>query len=189
MSTTAPNPDAAGPSLGQTVPTGFGVAGTLLSAAVIVFAGILAYYRSLPYPFVFDDDEAIAENPYIDVLWPPAYLYSEPPQSAVAGRPVVSLTLAVDHHFGDLKPSGYRAFNLVVHLLAGLVLLGIVRRTLSSARLRDRFGSAATSLAAASALLWTLHLIRGSPMSPSRASRTLNRLSLRRSWTRIAALG
>ncbi len=49
--------------------------------------------------------------------------------------------------------TGYHALNLGVHLLAGLTLFGVVRRTLLSRKLRERFGSAATPLAFFVALL------------------------------------
>jgi hypothetical protein len=52
---------------------------------------------------------------------------------------------------------GYHVFNLIVHLLGALVLFGIARRTLLQPALRARFGSAATPLALAVALLWAVH--------------------------------
>lgn len=52
---------------------------------------------------------------------------------------------------------GYHALNLVVHLLAGLALFGVVRRTLTSPPLRARFGAAATSLAFVVAAIWLVH--------------------------------
>jgi tetratricopeptide (TPR) repeat protein len=52
---------------------------------------------------------------------------------------------------------GYHAFNLAVHVLAGLTLYGIVRRTLARPRLRERFGAAAEWAALAVAVIWTVH--------------------------------
>ena len=51
-------------------------------------------------------------------------------QSAVAGRPVVNFSLGLNYAIGGLAPTGYHAWNLAVHLLCGLLLFGIVRRTL-----------------------------------------------------------
>ena len=39
------------------------------------------------------------------------------------------LRLALNHALGGLAPWGYHGLNLVIHLLGGLVLYGIVRRT------------------------------------------------------------
>lgn len=131
--------------------------GVLVVAAVIILAGLLSYSRALPYPFIFDDEEAITENPYVRSIWPVSAAMSAPAQSPVAGRPIVSLTLALNFHFGGLHPAGYRAFNILVHVLAGLTLFGIIRRTLLGKLLSEQFGQAATPLAAAATLAWLLH--------------------------------
>ena len=47
--------------------------------------------------------------------------------------------------------------NLAAHIASGLLLLGIVRRTLLSRRFGNRFATAAAPLAALVALLWTVH--------------------------------
>src|SRR5205085_5114509 len=57
----------------------------------------------------------------------------------------------------ELDVTGYRVLSLAVHLAAGLALFGVIRRTLMSEWLRDRFGAAATPLAFAAALVWTVH--------------------------------
>ena len=72
-------------------------------------------------------------------------------------RPLVGFTLAVNYAIGGLEPWGYHAVNLAVHILAALVLFGLVRRTLPNPRLRERIGGAATALALVVALLWLLH--------------------------------
>ena len=75
----------------------------------------------------------------------------------MAGRPVLSLSLALNYRISGLKVQGYHAVNLAVHILAGLTLLGIVRRTLLSERLAKRFGRASFSLALVCALIWLVH--------------------------------
>ncbi len=144
-------------------------------------AGTLwAYSTSFRGLFVYDDRPAIVDNPHIRTLWPLAEAMRAPAESPVSGRPVVSLTLALNYalapadardvmtpalpgrpHEADPRfyrnAFGYHAFNLTVHLLAGLLLFGVVRRTLRSARLDDRFGSAATGLAAVVSLVWLVH--------------------------------
>ena len=97
-------------------------------AAVAVFA------NSLSGHFVHDDDEAILGNPFIRALWPLSSALSSPPQSAVSGRPLVSLSLAVNHAFGGLDPTGYHAWNIAVHAGGALLLFGVIRRTLRTAR-------------------------------------------------------
>ncbi len=130
----------------------------LLAGLAVAAAVLLAHGGSLRVPFFFDDTEAIVNNPTIrslarigDVLSPPAG------GSGVTGRPVVNLTLAIDHAFGGLDPRGYHATNLLLHATAALLLLGVVRRTLLTPALRGRFGAVATPLALAVGLLWGTH--------------------------------
>jgi protein O-mannosyl-transferase len=151
-----------------------------LAAAVIVGAGTWAYANSFSGAFVFDDTPAIVENPHIRSLWPLTRAMSAPAQVTVSGRPVAALTFAVNYALapGDVRdvmtPAaggapfgvdarymrnlwGYHALNLVIHLTAGLALFGVVRRTLLSPRMRDRFAAVSTPLACAVALLWIVH--------------------------------
>ncbi len=72
-----------------------------------------------------------------------------PAQAGQAGRlplcPSV-LCLAANYALGGLNPWGYHAFNLAIHLASGLLLLGIVRRTLSGPRWAARFADRAALL-------------------------------------------
>jgi len=124
---------------------------------LIIAAGFWAYHNSFHGPFIFDDVPSIPENAHIRHLWPLHEALASPLHSAVSGRPVVCLSLALNYALGGLNVWGYHAFNLAVHLLAALVLFGILRRTLEREKLRDRFGAAAVWLAAAIALIWEVH--------------------------------
>jgi tetratricopeptide (TPR) repeat protein len=70
---------------------------------------------------------------------------------------VLNLTLAINYALGGVTPWGYHVVNLAIHILAGLTLFGIVRRTLMQPPLRECFGAAANELALALAVLWALH--------------------------------
>jgi len=124
---------------------------------LILAAGAWAYHNSFQGPFVFDDVPSILDNPHIRHLWPLREAVSAPLDLTVTGRPVVCLSLALNYALGGLNVWGYHAFNLAVHLLAALVLFGILRRTFEGEKLRDRFGVAAVWLAAAIALIWEVH--------------------------------
>ena len=105
----------------------------------------------------FDDVRSIPENPRIRKLWPLSDVVSSPPGLTLGGRPVVSVTLALNYALGGLDVRGYHAINLGVHLLSTLLLYGIVRRTLGGPQLRDRYAGWADGIAFAAALLWTVH--------------------------------
>ena len=117
----------------------------------IVIAGLAAYRNSFSGPFIFDDYQVIRDNTLIRHLWPIwSFAWS-------SFRPVLNLTLAVNYAVGGLHVWGYHAVNLAIHLLAALVLFGVVRRTLLTDRLRARYQRYAPWLALAVALLWVVH--------------------------------
>jgi tetratricopeptide (TPR) repeat protein len=130
----------------------------VLAALVIVFAAGAAYCNSFAGTFAYDDHGAIVENPTIRHLWPIGPVLS-PPHSGetVSGRPLLNLSLAINYAVSGLNVWSYHAANLLIHIAAALLLMGILRRTFLLPALRDRFGTAATPLALASALLWTVH--------------------------------
>ncbi|HEV8347961.1 MAG TPA: hypothetical protein VGQ16_15405 [Vicinamibacterales bacterium] len=120
-----------------------------------------AYASSFGGVLVFDDGPAIADNPNIRSLWPISHAMSAPPDTTVSGRPIVSLSLALNYALapGDVAEHlwAYHAVNLALHLLAALTLFGIVHRTLTSVTMRDRWGANATPLATVIALVWAVH--------------------------------
>ena len=131
---------------------------TLLAAVVIALATVAAYSNTFHNPFIFDDEKSISENPTIRGLWPiwPVLL---PPAdgSAVQRRPVVNLSLAINYAVSGEAVWSYHALNLIAHVLAALLLFGIVRRTLLLPGLQERGSRAAAPLAFAVALLWAVH--------------------------------
>jgi len=126
---------------------------------LVIAAGIWAYHNSFTGPFIFDDVQSIPENPTIRHLWPIWHPLSPPHEGGITveGRPLINLSLAVNYAIGGTKVQGYHALNLTIHILAGLTLLGIVRRTLRQPPLRERFGAVADGLALATALIWIVH--------------------------------
>jgi Flp pilus assembly protein TadD len=165
---------------------------TALIASAVVVAGLWAYAPSFRGAFFLDDVRAIVRNPTIRTLWPISTPLSPPTASTVAGRPIANLSFAVNYAlapddaretFTPRQPGspssapderflrnvwGYHAANLAVHLVAALLLFGIVRRTLRSPRLRVGFGhddagpapvmgSSADWLAGLVALVWVVH--------------------------------
>lgn len=128
------------------------------AGAFLVLAVVGIYHRSCAVPFLFDDTTAVVENPSIRRLWRLDEVLSPPAVGGpVTGRPFLNLTFAVNHALGGLNPAGYHAVNLLLHVLATLVLFGLMRRTLLKPVLQARFGAAALPLAGLTALLWSVH--------------------------------
>ncbi len=127
------------------------------ACASIVALAFLAYASGFGGMFVYDDVAAITNNSTLRhfswaAVMPPAGV-------TTSGRPLLNLTLAANYALGGLAVTGYHVFNVAVHAGAGLLLFGLVRRTLRLPRLTDRFGRHAFSVALVTALLWTLHPI------------------------------
>ena len=128
-------------------------------AGVIVLTTFLAYASSLSGPFIFDDLVSIVENPQIRELDLSSVLFPRR-ELPTAGRPLVNVSFAVNYALGGLEPRGYHLVNLTFHVLSGLLVLGIVRRTLQLPRVKDFFRlkpEATGHFGFAAALLWTLH--------------------------------
>lgn len=123
---------------------------------LLVLAGLLVDANACRATFLFDDESTVLTNPHMLELWSRS-VFGGPPQSAVAGRPIVALTLAVNYALGQLNPWGYHAWNLGIHLLATLVLYGVLRRTLSNARMPSAIRASSTGLAFSIALIWLVH--------------------------------
>jgi tetratricopeptide (TPR) repeat protein len=125
-------------------------------AVLIVLAGAAAYANSFSGPFIFDDVPSVTDNQSIRHLttafWP-----DHGDGQTVEGRPVLNLSLALNYAFGHTQVRGYHLANVLIHLLAGLTLFGLVRRTLRLPSLSQRFGHDASLLAGLIALLWTVH--------------------------------
>jgi len=120
--------------------------------ALLILCGFSAYASSLRAGFVFDDLGRIVENGALQSARVVGdYVLRSPVRS------VVRFSLAANYALGGLDPVGYHLFNLAVHLAAGLLLYGLVRRTLLLPRYRERFGPQASWLALAVASVWLVH--------------------------------
>ncbi len=135
----------------------------IVSLALLAGAAWIVYGRALNAPFVFDDSATVIENYSITRLWPLLGNAKHPgplnPQhdNTTSGRPLVNLSLAINYQFGQFNPFGYHVFNLIVHVLSAMLLMAIVRRTLSLDYFGGKFVRASGPLALAVALLWALH--------------------------------
>ncbi len=138
----------------------------VVAAGLIVVALGLAYANTFTAPFVFDDHAAILENPTIRHLWPLTTPLSPPADGrAVAGRPLVNLSLALNYAIGGTNPAGYHLFNLAIHALSTLLLFGLVRRTLADLRGAAAAVATADLTAALAAAIWALHPLQTESVS------------------------
>jgi Flp pilus assembly protein TadD len=129
-------------------------------AALIIVLSIAAVYaNSLAGEFIFDDYHDIVNSSGVRQLWP---LWDV--VSTVQGdgrlllnpRPVAAFSFAANYALGGMVPWHFHLVNVAIHIVAGLALFGIARRTLLFAP-RDGFAVSATPLALVIALVWSLH--------------------------------
>ncbi len=126
--------------------------------AFLVVGTLAAYFNSYRGPFIFDDPAAILDNATLRDLTDLRTVLSPPAEGmTVSGRPLINLSLAINYAISGENVWSYHAFNVLIHLFAGLLLFGVVRRTLLLPALRPRFGDAALPLSFAVALLWLVH--------------------------------
>lgn len=131
----------------------------MISASLLVFAVLIAYSNSLSGPFVFDDFNSIVNNAQIRDWRLPLEVLSPRKNSAIAGRPLVSMSLALNYAAGGLEVRGYHLWNVGVHVVCVLLVFGIVRRTLELPAVGPALGRLAQNLAFWIALIWALHPI------------------------------
>lgn len=115
---------------------------------------VAVYAPSLRAPFVFDDTAAVTLNPTIRHLLSWQVLAPPGDGGTTSGRPLVNLTLALNHALGGENPFGYHLFNVVLHAASALMLFGLLRRTLGLVAVSRL---SAPAWAAAVTTLWALH--------------------------------
>jgi protein O-mannosyl-transferase len=129
-----------------------------LAVCLIALATAAAYANSLGGPFIFDDFASIPENPTIRDLGRIVQVLSPPPHGeTVSGRPLLNLSFALDYALDGTNVRVYHATNLAIHVMAALLLFGVLRRTFLLPKLRERWGQIATLTAFAVALFWAVH--------------------------------
>ncbi|MEO7599487.1 MAG: hypothetical protein ABIV50_11185, partial [Opitutus sp.] len=119
----------------------------------------LAYGNTFRGPFVFDDVPSILENESITSFspwWKPLV----PPSRfgfTVSGRPLVNLSLAINYAISGTAVWSYHVVNFLIHAAAGLVLFGLVRRTVRQAVVPRLIREHELAFAGTVAALWLVH--------------------------------
>lgn len=123
----------------------------LAAYGVLFLAIAFTYANSLDGALVFDDHSSIDENPHIRKLWPITEPLRSPKQTAIAGRPLVSLTLALNYAISGYETTSYHLFNILIHLLSAFLIFNLLKRHLSNEQPH------CTTLPLIITFLWALH--------------------------------
>ena len=128
-------------------------------AVLLVLTVLLAFRGALEAGFVYDDFPRIVDvEGRITSLWPPVWITD-------GQRPVVRLTLVINHLLGGLDPFGYHAFNLGLHAASAVLVFLVVfegARRLAARGIAVGQRRRRLIAAAAASLLWALHPVQTS---------------------------
>ena len=118
---------------------------------------VVPFANSLDNPFIWDDSNAIVNNPTIRTMWPLWTPLQPPVETPVSTRPLVNLSFALNYSLHGLDVRGYHLVNLGLHLLTACVLFTIVHRTLTigTSNTRSHLNASLTALLAT--LVWAVH--------------------------------
>ena len=120
----------------------------------LVALTVLAWANAFSCAFIFDDKTMIVGNPRLHHLWPPWQAVTVPT------RWLVDLTFALNHAFGGFNPADFHLTNLLIHLVAGLLLYGVIRRTLETSPVCAGFEPRSAGLAFLVSAAWLVHPVQ-----------------------------
>lgn len=129
---------------------------TAMCVAVAVLLTAALYWSGLTGPFLFDDFTNTTVIRLDALNWHSLLDTAFSNDSGLFGRPVATLSLALNGYFGGLNEFNYKLTNLLLHLATGLSLFGLGGRLLSLGFGAER-RSEAHLIAAGATALWLLH--------------------------------
>lgn len=118
---------------------------------------VVPYVNSLENPFIWDDSNAIVNNPTIRSIWPLWTPLQPPLETPVSTRPLVNLSFALNYALHGLDVRGYHLVNLGLHLLTACLLFATVQRALTTGISNTRSHVHRSLLALLATLAWAVH--------------------------------
>jgi hypothetical protein len=124
-----------------------------LAGLSFAFLLVAIYWQGIGGGFFFDDEANILHIErlrLVDLSLPALCEAWQSGISGPSGRPIVQLSFALNHYFsGGFAPFAFKATNLAIHLLTGILIFLAARRLL-----------VVPTVAAAATALWLLHPIQ-----------------------------
>jgi hypothetical protein len=122
----------------------------LLIPLLIVLVGVIAYSSSFSGTFVYDDIPVILNNRSIRTL------KVDLPYTRI----VTDFSFKVNYALSGYNPADFRMVNVMIHIIASLLLYGIIRRTMLLPVFRGKYVEVADIIAGIVSALWVAHPIQ-----------------------------
>ncbi len=100
---------------------------TLIPAAAIILAVIVAYLPALEAGYIWDDPRYVTENPCLLDTEGLKNIWTDL-GSTVQYYPLVFTTFWIEYHIWQLDPTGYHLVNILLHAIAAGLLFLVLRR-------------------------------------------------------------
>ncbi|MGB0712792.1 MAG: pilus assembly protein PilF, partial [Gammaproteobacteria bacterium] len=104
-----------------------------VAAALLLAITVLCYLPGLPGGFLFDDFPNIVNNDRLLITDLSLTSLVQAAQSGISGangRPLSMLSLGINHALFGVNPGAFKAVNLGIHLIGGILVLLLARRLL-----------------------------------------------------------
>lgn len=125
--------------------------------ALLCVVVVAPFVNSLDNPFIWDDSNAIVNNPTIRSLWPLWTPLQPPLETPVSTRPLVNLSFALNYALHGLDVRGYHLVNLGLHLLTACLLFATIHRALTTGVSNTRSHLHTSLIALLATLVWAVH--------------------------------
>lgn len=131
---------------------------TLFSVLIIIVAILIAYANTLNSPLQFDDGAHIRDSERIrDISNYQTLSYWK----EVNSRPLSQYTLALNYQVSQMDTTSYHWFNMIIHMLAGLIVFFLTRELLTLPYFREKIKKEYIAyMAFFTALIFVLHPIQ-----------------------------
>ena len=134
---------------------------TSLTVLVFIALGFFLYSNTLESPFVFDDTRRILDNSDIRLqeLSVDNLLNAAIGENSARSRPIGNISFALNYYFHKYELVGYHIVNIFIHILTGILLWLILKKTLSLESVRADV-SHGDWIALFAAMLWLVHPVQ-----------------------------
>ncbi len=103
----------------------------LILLSVLSVFTFLLYAHTLHYPFNFDDEITITQNPNLHLTELSWIIVSNMFRFVYGLRPISTATFALNYYWGGLDVFGYHLVNVIIHILNGILIYLLVKKTLT----------------------------------------------------------